>query len=159
MCCKHKHDGGKVTYMHFILILVLLCASRVFLNDKQIWNSGRKVINCTVVYELTRRIHSQREDYWLFVALALSGDKERAGSFDIEIEMHVHSCTLSVSMHIETVSLRQKNIHSTFSLRVVGFKKNKNKKCPPQAERDSLQPIKCPWIITKLQLLCTGTRW
>lgn len=85
------------------------------------------MINCTVVYELAHFIHSQREDYWLFVALALSDDNEGARyfDFDIEIEMHVHSCTLSVSMHIETVSLRQKNIHSTFSLKVVGFKKKK----------------------------------
>lgn len=29
MCREHKHDRRKVMYMHFILILVLLCASLV----------------------------------------------------------------------------------------------------------------------------------
>ena len=63
------------------------------------------MIHSTVGYKL----HSQKEDYLLFVALALSDDKEGARSFTAE--MHVHSCILSVSMHIETMSLTQNIIH------------------------------------------------
>lgn len=43
--------------------------------------------------------------------------------------MHVHSCTPSVSMHIETVSLTQTIIHP---LSLLGWKK-----CPSQAEKDT----------------------
>lgn len=69
--------------------------------------------------------------------------------------MHVHSCTPSVSMHIETVSLTQ-NISSIRSLlKGDGFLK----KCSSQAEKGCQQPIRRPWFITKLQLLCIGTRW
>lgn len=48
---------------------------------------------------------------FFLVALALSDKWRRSQIIRYGAEMHVHSCTPSVSMHIETVSLTQNIIH------------------------------------------------
>lgn len=70
--------------------------------------------------------------------------------------MHVHICTLSVSMHIETVSHIQ-SYH--YSLRKTGLS-GKKKKFPSQAKKPQTHRAdRCPRIAAKLHLFCAGTRW
>lgn len=83
--------------------------------------SGRKVIYCTAVYELTNFVHSQRER--LLASCGFSPFWQQRGSQIVwyRAEMQVHSCTLSVSMHIQTVSHTQE-YHPSTVWRVTGLK-------------------------------------
>lgn len=75
-------------------------------------------------------VHSQKRRLLAFCGFSpFLIIKREPDNFDTA-EMHVHGCTLSVSMHIETVSHLQSY---DFSLRIKGFK---IKKSAPHKQRE-----------------------